>query len=1649
MISAPYFALAAILSRSMLAAIEIGSMTILRTGAAIGTILLACIWPGRAQGDWRMIGQIGGPVQTVAVAGNLAYVGVGQRLVVLDITNPQAPLEIGSTAPFPHFVHGVAVSGNLAAVAAGAGGLRVVDISNPSRPMETGAWNTPGYAEGVALRGTTAFLADGPFGLRIFDLSEQVRPRELAAIFDRNYAYGIALEGDTALVASAGAGLLLADVANPGQPRELTTLDTAGYAFGVSAADGLAYVADGWGGVEVVNIRDPNRPFRVAICPTTGWSFGTAVHQGRIYVANGGYGLLILDARTLQILGHYETGQAIYGAVAVAGRHALVADRRMGLRILDVSEPTRPMAAGTYSTIGMALAVTASEGAAFVSEGGRLAVVDLSDPRRPRLASRYADVNFGNSRIHAIGRKVLSSGGLNATEGLYVIDAADLSRPTRFAFAPCRLQGPWRGLALDAGRLYTADEWGLGIFDVTDLANPRWLRHVKLHDWPGPSQWAATLAVAVANGLAYVTSFDGLKIVDVSVPGQALPIASIRAGQHYGGLGINLSGDLLFVSGLGGLDVLSLANPRAPAAVTELSAPSETFQSLLVGNQLLTADTSLGLGVIDLSSPRQPRRLPWRDTACMVAGIAVASGLIVAADWEGGLAIFARDEISATVPPGAAHPVLPITENISPPFRPIVVPPPPVPAVPSGAAGVVVSSTADRGAGSFRAALLAAPANSTITFEAAVFPTASPAVIRLESALPPPARGVTIDASNAGVMIDGGGTVNEGFSLIHGQNTIVGLSLQDFAGAGIQVVSSYNRIGGSRSRGAGPLGEGNTIVGCRGDGISLAGENVHSNVVAGNYVGIDRTGAARPNFHGIGLGRQAHHNWIGGSSDAERNIISANQNIGIVLSHQAYANVVAGNLIGLTPDGRRSAGAQEFGVVISAPRNRIGGDTPEERNVVAGNSHYGISLATPDAWGNEIVGNYVNVTASGDALLTSQVDGIVLDGGATHTLVRGNLIGPSLTFADCAFNSLVGNWIGLDASGTRLLGAGAGSSWGFLNRIGGTGARDGNVIPGGLSLGFGWASEIVLGNTIGTDASGTRPLRSVGNAVTVRQSARRTIIGGATPAEGNLIGGVVGTGVQVDAGADHVYIGGNRLGVGLNGENVANRYGGVRLSYASGAVIQGNLIGHSGDSGVVVGSGTGNVIRRNAIFANAGAPILLPAGTRNPPAPVISSASPNSVAGTATPSAIVDIYSDVEDEGAFHEGSVTAGADGVFRFAATTPVRGPNLTATATTADGGTSEFSAARPIGPAGRSPAPAIIGQSSSPSSIEGGRAALGVTCAADASASYRWQMSTDGGVTWSELREDFHHTGVASPTLVISATPSGFDGNRYRCVVATTGGSVTSEPRTLSLATSRIANLSIRSTVAPGQPLVVGFVVNGGALPVLLRGIGPGLQAFVAGVAVAGDPRLELYSGDQVLVATNDNWSGTLALREASARVGAFPLVETSLDAGLLQPLLGAHTAHLTSGGAGLGLVEIYDASLSRAPARIANLSARTEAGAGDQTLVAGFVVSGSAARTLLLRGIGPALCQFGIIAPLADPMLQVFARSTPVARNDDWSTSPNADQIATVAAAVGAFPLAVGAKDAVLLVTLPPGAYTAQLSTAGETTGSALIEIYEIP
>ena len=254
-----------------------------------------------------------------------------------------------------------------------------------------------------------------------------------------------------------------------------------------------------------------------------------------------------------------------------------------------------------------------------------------------------------------------------------------------------------------------------------------------------------------------------------------------------------------------------------------------------------------------------------------------------------------------------------------------------------------------------------------------------------------------------------------------------------------------------------------------------------------------------------------------------------------------------------------------------------------------------------------------------------------------------------------------------------------------------------------------------------------------------------------------------------------------------------------------------------------------------------------------------------------------------------------------------------------------------------------------------------------------------------------------------------------------------------------TAALSNLSVRTAMAANQTLIVGGVLSGGAKNILVRAGGPALTKF--GLSGMADPRLALYTTGSTPIASNDNWTATLAPTFTS--VGAFGFDPGSRDAALVQSLNGAFTVQATGDTAGTLLVEAYDVAGGVA-ARMINVSARNRVGTGDDVLIAGFNISGTGTKTLLIRGVGPGLAAFGVPGTLADPSLKLFdSKGAVLATNDNWNNT-----LAPTFSSVGAFVLPANSNDAAMIVNLSPGSYSVQVAGADGGTGDGIVEIYEI-
>ena len=373
-----------------------------------------------------------------------------------------------------------------------------------------------------------------------------------------------------------------------------------------------------------------------------------------------------------------------------------------------------------------------------------------------------------------------------------------------------------------------------------------------------------------------------------------------------------------------------------------------------------------------------------------------------------------------------------------------------------------------------------------------------------------------------------------------------------------------------------------------GDGIRIEGNG--TNVIEGNFLGVGLSGNSDfGNGEGGVTIYQSRNNLIGGTTLSARNIISGSNLTGIyILDPQSTGNRVVGNFIGTDLSGTIGRGNIRDGVLIlEASQNIIGGLTVAERNVISGNKQSGIYLFGLGASRNQILGNFIGTTVGGNSTVGNSENGITIhrgssnvigaaSGGGRNLLSGNSQRGVFINGAGAARNVIQGNFIGTDVSGTLRLGnafSGLGITGSASNTIGGIqpGAR--NLISGnkqsGIAIdGTNSTANLILGNFIGTDVTGGQPLGNLLNGVLL-SSAPGNRVGGTEVGSGNLISGNSQRGIFIaDAGGNGNQVQGNLIGTDSTGLfDLGNGFAGVWIENA------GNLIGGSNASGRNVISG--------------------------------------------------------------------------------------------------------------------------------------------------------------------------------------------------------------------------------------------------------------------------------------------------------------------------------------------------------------------------------------------------------------------------------------------------------------------------------------------
>jgi hypothetical protein len=492
-------------------------------------------------------------------------------------------------------------------VAAGNGGLRAFNTSDPDHTIYYTGALTDGQVQGLALFGDLLAIADGSMGLSILDLTVPNAPQPISSELTPAPALGVALgfpgeAGDHlyAFVACGAAGLVIVDCADLEDPATVATFDTPGTATEVLLQSEYAFVADGTGGLRVVDISDPTAPQPAADIPFLE-STDLALDGTTLYTVGSTFPHLnVIDISDPENPDYVWTANAAAQAsdVKVDGNRIYVAGP-MSIQVLDRSNSTiPPVLMGSIPTGSGPQGVSARGDRAYASTGtGGVETLRVTDSFQGPASIPVAPGSGSSSVVEentiyvAVGNTVriydnsgnspVFLGSVSITGGIDAIDVQD-----QFLYS------------VSVG-------YPLRIHDVSDPASPQLVASI-------PPDVGYFLDVDVRNGIAFLCGSVVVLTYDVSDPGNpvALGVAMVPP-QHAWAL--EATDDFLYVETrvdptTHALRVFDLSNLAAPALRGEITfaSPDVKADLAVLGSTVYIANETMNAPIIDVSDPDHP-----------------------------------------------------------------------------------------------------------------------------------------------------------------------------------------------------------------------------------------------------------------------------------------------------------------------------------------------------------------------------------------------------------------------------------------------------------------------------------------------------------------------------------------------------------------------------------------------------------------------------------------------------------------------------------------------------------------------------------------------------------------------------------------------------------------------------------------------------------------------------------------------------------------------------------------------------------------------------------------------------------------------------------------------------------------------------------
>ncbi len=545
---------------------------------------------------------------------NLAFIGHGALLQVLDVSDPSHPAKIGEVALGTRGICDIEISGNTLYIAGD--GFRIVDVSFPDNPSEIGYSDIPNLARGVVVSGNYAYVTDHFFrGLQVFDITNPNIPNHVNFTPFPGRTRGIAIKGNY-LYLQAGTwleegetGIRIVDISTPSNPSQVNFYATEGATGWPEIAGDYLLLPTGSEGLHVLNISDPlNLPDAIVYggLGNSGW---ISTNGNYAYVNDSDRNAIVVlniaDVNSVHEEGvyHFEDQTSI-NFMDVLGNHCYADGWYHSLKILDMSNPANPYKIGSYDGIeGMLRDVDASEDFAFITIQNQKGVHKfrtLNMSSLPNISGVGTFVNPSNMYLVRIAGNFAYV--VTSDRELKVLDISDPSNPHEVAIY--ENFDSINDLQVSGNFAYVLDNFrGLQVFDISTPANPvfvsQWYTHPR------------SISLAISGNYAYVSAlWAGVRIIDISDPMNPWEIGYYQA-EDLRAYELAVSGNYAYVGDVDdNLRIIDVSDPQNPFEAGIFVTNTYYIEDIEVsGHIVFTGSYINGLMVIDVSDPNNPVKL--------------------------------------------------------------------------------------------------------------------------------------------------------------------------------------------------------------------------------------------------------------------------------------------------------------------------------------------------------------------------------------------------------------------------------------------------------------------------------------------------------------------------------------------------------------------------------------------------------------------------------------------------------------------------------------------------------------------------------------------------------------------------------------------------------------------------------------------------------------------------------------------------------------------------------------------------------------------------------------------------------------------------------------------------------------------------------